>query len=415
MSLAIFLFSYIFIAGGRLPFLKLDRPGGALLGAVAMVAFRVVTPAEAFNHSEDPQRHAVDLDTLVLLLGMMILASYLTHASFFRAAGRLALVVAHTPRMLLIAVCAVSALLSAFLVNDTVCLMLTPMVLAVVEQAKLPARPYLLGVCMASNAGSVATFTGNPQNMLIGAVSGISYARFAAFLAVPALLSTATVAALLLYAYRAQLPRVRFQTQPPAPPVDRPLIALTLLVLAGVIAAFFAGLPMGWSALCGAAVVMALSRREPRSALDQVDFILLLFFGSLFVIIYGVHKEGWALAIRDLFAPLMRGGPLRETLGFASLSLVASNLFSNVPFVMLARHWVPGMQNVELGWQVLALSSTLAGNLTLLGSVANLIVFESARGKDDISFWAYLKIGVPVTLVSLTVGLLALLAEHALF
>ncbi len=191
-------------------------------------------------------------------------------------------------------------------------------------------------------------------------------------------------------------------------------MALSLLALLGVIAAFFAGAPMSWSALCGAAVVMALSLREPREALDKVDFILLLFFASLFVITFGVNKEGWGLRMRELFAPLMHGGPVRETLGFATFSLFASNLFSNVPFVMLARHWVPGMQNPELAWQVLALSSTLAGNLTLLGSVANLIVFEAARGKDDISFWAYLKVGVPVTLLSLFVGLGALLAEHAL-
>jgi Na+/H+ antiporter NhaD/arsenite permease-like protein len=267
---------------------------------------------------------------------------------------------------------------------------------------------------MASNAGSVATFTGNPQNMLIGGSSGMSYARFAAFMALPALLATCTVAALLLYAFRKELSGGRFSAQPPAPPVDRPLMALTLLTLAAVIAAFFAGAPMSWSALCGAAVVMAISQREPRAALDKVDFILLLFFASLFVIIFGVYKDGWALQMRDLFSPLMQGGRARETLGFASLSLVASNLFSNVPFVMLARHWVPGMQNPELAWQVLALSSTLAGNLTLLGSVANLIVFEAARGKDDISFWAYLKIGVPVTLLSLAVGLAVLLAEHAL-
>ncbi len=214
MSLAIFLFSYLFIAGGKLPFLKLDRPGGALLGAVAMVAFRVVSPAEVFNHSADPRQHAVDLDTIVLLLGMMILASYLTHAAFFRAAGRLALKVAHTPRMLLCAVCAVSGLLSAFLVNDTVCLMLTPLVLAVVQDVKLPPRPFLLAVCMASNAGSVATFTGNPQNMLIGSSSGIPYARFAAFMAVPALLSTCVVAALLLYTFREELKRPRFTAQP---------------------------------------------------------------------------------------------------------------------------------------------------------------------------------------------------------
>ncbi|MCK8498263.1 SLC13 family permease [Myxococcus fulvus] len=415
MALAIFLFTYVFIAGARLPFLKLDRPGGALLGAVLMVVFGVVSPAEVFNHSGDTARHAIDADTIVLLLGMMLLAAYMSQAAVFRTAGAWAVRRARTPRLLLIAVTFISAVLSAFLVNDTVCLMLTPLVLATVDDAKLPPVPYLLAVCMGSNSGSVATFTGNPQNMLIQGASAISYASFAAYMAVPALLSTVIVAAALVYLFRNELSTKRFEPQPPPPPVDRWLLVLTLTVTVGVIVAFFAGLPMSWSALAGAALVMALSRREPREALERVDWVLLLFFASLFVVVYGVNKHGWAEEIRLIFAPLMAGPPWRETLGFAGLTLVASNLFSNVPFVMLARSWVPTLQNVELGWHVLALGSTLAGNLTLVGSVANLIVFEAARGKVDMSFMRYLRVGLPVTLVSFAVGIAVLLAEHALF
>jgi Na+/H+ antiporter NhaD/arsenite permease-like protein len=415
MALAIFLVTYLFIAGARLPGVRLDRPGGALLGAVLMVVVGAVTPAEVYNHSEDPARHAVDLDTLVLLTGMMLLAAYLSQAAFFRTVGFHAVRLARTPRMLLVAVAGVSAVLSAFLVNDTVCLMLTPLVLTVVEDARLPPLPYLMAVAMGSNSGSVATFTGNPQNMLIQGASGLPYAGFAAYMALPALLSTAVVVAALLYLYRRELPRTRFEPHPPPPPIDRPLMALALTVLAGVVVAFFAGLPMSWSALSGAAVVMAFSRRPPREALERVDFVLLLFFASLFVIVYGVHKAGWAERIRELFEPLMSGSPMRQTLGFAALTLVASNLFSNVPFVMLARTWVPALQEPVLGWHVLALGSTLAGNLTLVGSVANLIVFETARKHVQLGFWGYFRVGLPVTLVSFTLGLAVLLLEHALF
>lgn len=414
MALAVFLLTYVFIAGARLPFMRLDRPGGALLGAVLMVVLGVVTPAEVFGHSADPARRAVDGDTLVLLAGMMLLSAYLTRAAFFRAVGYHAVRLARTPRVLLVAVALVSAALSAFLVNDTVCLMLTPLVLAVVEDARLPPVPYLLAVCMASNAGSVATFTGNPQNMLIQGASGLSYASFAAYMALPALLSTAVVAGALLWVFRKELPHARFEPHPAPPPVDRPLMALSLAVLAGVVAAFFAGLPMGWSALAGAAVVMAAARWPPREALERVDWVLLAFFASLFVVVYGVNSEGWAERIRSLFSPLMGGGPTREALGFAGLTLVASNVFSNVPFVMLARTWVPTLQDPALGWHVLALGSTLAGNLTLVGSVANLIVFEAARGRVDMGFWRYFKVGLPVTLVSFALGLGVLLAEHAL-
>ncbi|KFE70053.1 SLC13 family permease [Hyalangium minutum] len=415
MALAIFLLTYVFIAGARLPFLKLDRPGGALLGAVLMVVLGVVTPAEVFNHSEDVSRHAVDLDTIVLLLGMMLLAAYLAQAAFFRTAGAHTVRLAHTPRLLLAAVTGISALLSAFLVNDTVCLMLTPLVLVVVEDARLPPVPYLLAVCMGSNSGSVATFTGNPQNMLIQGASKLSYASFAAYMALPAILSTGIVIAMLLYLFRKELPTKRFEPQPQPPPVDRPLMVLTVAVMAAVVVAFFAGFSMSWSALTGAAVVMAMARREPRAIMERVDFVLLVFFASLFIVVYGVNKYGWTEELRALFAPLMAGPPWRETLGFAALTLVASNLFSNVPFVMLARTWVPTLQDPELGWHVLALCSTLAGNLTLIGSVANLIVFEAARDKVKMSFLDYLRVGVPVTLLSFIVGLAVLLAEHALF
>jgi Na+/H+ antiporter NhaD/arsenite permease-like protein len=268
---------------------------------------------------------------------------------------------------------------------------------------------------MASNSGSVATFTGNPQNMLIQGASGLSYAGFAAYMALPALLATGVVIASLLLIFRAQLSPRPFETQRPPPEVDRALLTVSLVALGGVVVAFFAGLPMGWSALAGAAAVMIVSRWPPREALERVDYVLLLFFASLFVVVYGVNKGGWAEEIRLAFAPLMSGGPLRQTLGFASLTLVASNLFSNVPFVMLARSWVPTLQDPLMGWHVLALGSTLAGNLTLVGSVANLIVFEAARGKTEMSFMGYLRVGLPVTLLSFAVGLATLLLEHALF
>ncbi len=415
MALVIFLFTYVFIAGIKLPFPKLDRPGGALVGAVLMVVAGIVAPSEVFNYSSDPARHAVDMDTLVLLLGMMLLADYLSQAAFFRAAGAWALRLAHTPRRLLVAVACISAFLSAFLVNDTICLMLTPLVLVVVEDARLPPIPYLLAVCMASNAGSVATFTGNPQNMLIQGASGLPYAQFVAYMALPAVLSTGVVIAGLLYVFRKELTQERFEPHPPPPPVDRPLLGLTLVTLLGVVAAFFAGLPMSWSALTGAAVVMTLARRHPRQAIERVDYVLLLFFACLFVVVYGVNKAGWADDIYRVFSPFMSGPPWRETLGFAGLTLVASNLFSNVPFVMLARAWVPTLHDPVLGWHVLALGSTLAGNLTLVGSVANLIVFEAARGKAEISFLGYLRVGLPITLISFVLGLAVLLAEHALF
>src|SRR5207248_5593 len=141
-------------------FLRLDRPGGAVAGAVAMVALGVLTPAQVYQE-------AISWDTLVLLLGMMVITSVMARAGIFRWIAWIALRRAHGPRALLAVLVLVAGTLSALLVNDTVCVMCTPLVIALVEAAALPALPYLLGLSFSSNAGSVATLTGNPQNMLI--------------------------------------------------------------------------------------------------------------------------------------------------------------------------------------------------------------------------------------------------------
>ena len=407
MGLAVFLLTYVFLAGFKLPFVKLDRTGAALVGAAAMVGLGVIPPSEVAK--------AIDVDTIVLLLGMMLLAAYLTRAAFFRATAYYVLVHSKTPRGLLFALVMISGLLSAFLVNDTVCLMLTPLVLMLVKSADLPPPPYLLGLCMASNAGSVATFTGNPQNMIIGVASAMPYAQFIAYMALPALLSLGVVFGVLLFAFRKTLPHRSIHPEGPPPPVDRRLMVICTIAVIGILIAFFAGLPLSWSALVGATAVMVVAGINPEEQYKQIDLGLLLFFACLFVVVHGVNHEGWALKMRDLFAPLMVGGPIRESFGFTSLTLVASNLFSNVPFVMLARVWVPGMADPVLGWQVLALASTLAGNLTLIGSVANLIVFEGAKDTIKVSFWEYFRVGAPATLISLVIGLAVLLAERALF
>src|SRR3954452_12759177 len=201
-ALVIFCATYLFLAGAEVPFLELDRPGGALAGAAAMVVFGGVTPEQVY-------REAISWDTIVLLLGMMILSSVMARAGIFRWVGFLALRRAHGPKSLLAAVVVVASVLSAFLVNDTVCVMCTPIVVAMVEAAGLAPLPFLLALAFASNAGSVATLTGNPQNMLIGTLSRIPYARFSAALALPAILSVACVYLVLRIAFRRDLGAVR--------------------------------------------------------------------------------------------------------------------------------------------------------------------------------------------------------------
>src|SRR6266542_1146611 len=383
VALAKFAVTYVAVAAGRVPWLSLDRPlaallrpSAALLGAVFMVAARVLSPAEAGA--------AVNGDTVGLLLGTMILSAYLGEAGFFRWASGRVLDSVRGPRTLLWAVVFTSGVLSALLVNDTVCLMMTPLVLAMVDGAELPPLPYLLALAFGANAGSVATLTGNPQNMIVGTLSGISYARFAAALVLPAAVSLLLVAVLLQLLFARELPRRPLAPARVArPAVDRRLLAkalgATLLVLAG----FLAGLPLAWTALAGAALCMAVGGRAPREALMRVDWPLLLFFAGLFVVVAGVGRAGAADRMHDGVAPLLGHGATRQAIVFSAFSVVACQIVSNVPFVLLAAHWIPRMAEPTLLWLATALAATLAGNLTVVGSVANIIVLELAGERSE--------------------------------
>jgi Na+/H+ antiporter NhaD/arsenite permease-like protein len=407
VALAIFAVTYLAVAAGRLPWLSVDRPSAALLGAVLMVAARVLTPAEAAA--------AVNGDTLGLLLGTMILSAYLGEAGFFRwASGRILRAVAG-PRALLWAIVFTSGVLSAFLVNDTVCLMMTPLVLALVDSAALPALPYLLALAFGANAGSVATLTGNPQNMIVGTLSGIPYARFAAALALPAAASLAIVAAVLHLLFRRDLPRGKLAAPPAVDAaVDGPLLARALVATGIAIAGFVAGFPLAWTALFAAALLMAVAGRAPREALQRVDWPLLVFFAGLFVVVAGVAKAGVASRMHDLVAPALGEGTPRHAVVFSAFAVAGSQLVSNVPFVILAGEWIPRMSEPRLMWLVTALASTLAGNLTVLGSVANVIVIELAGSRVHVRFWRFLAVGAVVTTATLAAGLGLLLAERAL-
>ncbi len=407
LALLVFGATYCAIAAGSVPYLSLDRPAAALLGAVMMVAVGVLTPAEAGA--------AINGDTVGLLLGMMILAAYLTEAGFFRWASWKVVTSVSSPRTLLWALVVSAGALSAVLVNDTVCLMVTPLVLRIVDDAELPPVPYLLAVAFGSNAGSVATLTGNPQNMLVGTLSGISYARFAVALAAPAAVSVLLVAALLHLIFGRQLPARRLAPAHVARPVvDRVLMGKSVGVTGLVMLGFLVGLPLAWTALAGAALCIAIGGRAPREALMRVDWPLLLFFAGLFVVVAGVARSGAADRMHEAIAPLLGGSPERQALHFSLFSVVASQVVSNVPFVLLAAHWIPRMADPQLLWLATALAATLAGNLTVIGSVANLIVLELAGERGRIGFWRFFRYGAVVTGATLAASLGLLLLERSI-
>ena len=405
LAICIFAFTYLLISGRRLKILPLNRPAAALLGTVLMVATGVMTPAEAYK--------AVDYDTLVLLLGMMLFSAYLYFAGFFDWAADWVLRVAKTPQRLLLYLIVTSGVLSALLVNDTVCLMLTPLVVAVMVRGKLPLPPYLLALSMSANIGSVATLVGNPQNMIIGVQSKIPFLRFSASLLPVAVAGLAIQYAVLRIGFRRLLAETVIHVPEPGNrPLDRRLIAICFATLALVFTGFVAGLNLAWTALAGGAVVMVLGRRDTHETLKQVDWHLLVFFAALFVVVEGLNKTGLPNQIYSHLRGLFGGDENRQAWNLAWFSVAGSNIFSNVPFVLVAGKWLQNFTNPELMWKVMALATTFAGNLTILGSVANIIVVESARKHVEVGFWDYAKFGIPVTLLTVLAGMAILLWLH---
>lgn len=402
LAIAIFAFTYLLISGRRLKILPLNRPAAALLGTVLMVATGVMTPKQAYA--------AVDYDTLVLLLGMMLIAAYLYLGGFFDWAADWVLRRAGTPQRLLLFLIVTSGVLSALLVNDTVCLMLTPLVVTVMVRGGLPLPPYLLALAMSANLGSVATLVGNPQNMIIGSLSGIPFVRFSASLLPAAVVCLGIQYAVLRLGFRRVLAAASIRVPDGLErPLDRRLIRLSFLALALVFAGFVAGLNLAWTALAGGALVMVLARRDTHEVLKQVDWHLLVFFAALFVVVEGLNRTG----LPDQAYGRMRGvfgaSTTSQAWNLAWFSVLGSNVFSNVPFVLVAGKWIPNFASPELMWKVMSLATTLAGNLTLLGSVANIIVVESARKHVEVGFWDYARFGIPVTVLTLGAGMAVLL------
>jgi Na+/H+ antiporter NhaD/arsenite permease-like protein len=387
-GIVIFIASYVVFAFGKFPGMKIDRPGMAIIGAVLMVAFRIVNASDALR--------SVDFATIVLLFSMMLIVANLHLVGFFDVVAEF-VVTRMGARHLLPAVIVSTGVLSAFFVNDIICLVMVPIVLKITKRLGLPPLGYLIAVATASNIGSVATITGNPQNILIGSYSGISYRSFMAHLAPIAAIGLFIDWAVLHFLYPIRCE----STVAPVEKAPRELkLAKPAFVVAGVIAGFLVGFPPALVAAVGAAVILISRSMEPRLVYDEVDWGLLVFFVGLFVIVGGAEKVG----IVDGMLDVAQTWNLHNSAIFAVVTAVMSNIVSNVPAVMLLKSVVPGFPDPHRAWLLLAMASTLAGNLTITGSIANIIVVERAREEVVIGFKDYLRAGVPVTLLTLLFG-----------
>lgn len=392
-ALVVFAFSYIALSIGRVPGLRTDRLAAAIIGATLMVAVGGLRLSAA--------QAAIDGNTLALLFGMMILSAALELSGAFELVGWWVAKRRPKPLTLLAGVCALTAVASAFFINDVVCLAFTPVVLRITEELELDPRPHLLGLATASNIGSVATITGNPQNILIGSLSGIHYRDFSAALAPVAALSLLANLAVLAFVHRRTLA---------APPGDRPVrrqpsyyrrwLYKAIVISTAVLAGFIAGAPPALVALLGGSAVLVTRAVHPKRVYARIDWGLLALFVGLFVITAGVEGVGLGEKLVHALHWLDPG----SVPGLTALTAVASNLLSNVPAVMVLKSAVPHLPDPQRAWLVLAMASTLAGNVTLLGSLATMIVVEKAKHRVKIGFFDFLKVGLPSALISLAIG-----------
>src|SRR6266513_2052903 len=271
VAVAAFVGSYAALGLGRVPGFRVDRTGVAIIGATAMVVSGVIGWDDAVA--------SVDAHTLVLLFGMMIVTAYLRLSGFFGLVMAWAIRNARTPLALLGVITAASGVLSAFFVNDVVCLVLTPVVLAVTRRLLLPPVPYLIALATAANLGSVATLTGNPQNMLVGSFSGIGYRTFLAREAPVAALGLACVLVVVWLAYRRQLPHARLEIAPDARmAIHYPLMVKTIAAVCVMLVAFLAGVPIAIVAIAGAGVTLLTRRVKPEKVYREVNWGLLVLF-----------------------------------------------------------------------------------------------------------------------------------------
>jgi Na+/H+ antiporter NhaD/arsenite permease-like protein len=397
LAILVFLVTYLVIAIGKLPGLQLDRAGAALVGASLMVGLGILPLDEAYR--------AVDFDTITLLLGMMIVVANLHLSGFFRLVSDWVVARAGHPLLLLIAIVLVSGLFSAFLVNDTICLVMTPLVVELVKRLRRDPAPYVLAIPMASNIGSTATITGNPQNMMIGSFSRIPYGTFAGALWPVALFGLALCALFIALNYRRE-----FLTDERLPRISSPpthyhgaLVMKSVVITVAMMVLFFAGQPVAKVAIGGGAILLLTRKVKAEKVYQEIDWPLLLMFVGLFIVVAGLEKTVLTPEIVSAVGRLDLGAPFM----LSAITAALSNIVSNVPAVLVLKPFIAGAADPQRSWLVVAMASTLAGNFTLLGSVANLIVVQRARTRGvNIGFWTYFRIGAPLTLATIIFGAL---------
>ncbi|MGY6530683.1 MAG: anion transporter [Cyanobacterium sp.] len=386
--------SYLGLGMGFFPYLRMNRATIAFVGSAFMVGLGVVTLEEGWG--------AIDVNTIVFLLSMMIINSYLSYGGFFNLVIQRLLQFSLSAFGLMVILTFSTAFLSALFLNDTLVLVMTPLVLKLTINLGLNPIPYLLAIASATNLGSLPTLNGNPQNILVASFSGIGYLDFLQTLSPIAVVSLFIQIALLYLLYpnvrsrSAVIPSHQPLTITPLPPVKThlPLLIKTLVITAIMLIGFVVGMPLAETAFIAAALLLITRRLKAQKVLQQINWSLLLMFSGLFILTRSVQN----LNLLDIFVPY-----IDHPWGLVTVTAILSNLISNVPAVLLIKDF---MADNPQNWILLASSSTLAGNLSLFGSVANLIMVESAKSEGyHLSFTEHLRFGFPLTVITILLTL----------
>ncbi|MDD1770545.1 MAG: hypothetical protein LUO79_05620 [Methanomassiliicoccales archaeon] len=427
LALIVFVVTYVLISIRRFRWFNIERPAVAMLGAALMIVLGVVTPQEAID--------AIDLNILALLLGMMLLVASLQLCGFFTWVSLRIIGSSKNLFEFLVMIMVATAVLSALILNDAVVLLFTPIIIQTCRLIKVNPIPFLVAEAVSANIGSVATEVGNPQNVFIAAQSGIPFVDFSARLLPVAAISLFVAIVLIWFVFRRDLKLGQAETKPRRffpKEVSRPIdceaarckinfegmhksvyivLGVLVVVFLGFVFSSVIGMPLSIVAIVGGTVVLfalPLFNRQAsaKSILGGVDWTLLLFFVGLFIVLKGVEVSGLMNEMVSIFESTGEG--LTSVPGLTAFSGILSNLISNVPAVMLLSPFLVTLGSTTL-WLTLAASSTLAGNATILGAAANVIVAESGeRMGVEISFWKFVKAGLPITVITLLVSIILL-------
>lgn len=396
ISLFIILLTLYGIAVGSYPAFRMNRATIALVGAAVLIFIGSIKLEQAYD--------AIDLNTILLLFSMMILNGNLRICGFFKLLSSKIISFAKTPNQLLALIIFSSGILSAFFLNDTVVIIFTPLVIEVTLALKRNPIPYLIGLVTAANIGSSATIIGNPQNMIIGVSSGIPFTKYALYQTPPSLIGLIVIWIVITLIYKREFDKIRFEklNLPEVKPY-RPLLIKSLVSSLLMIIAFLMGVSVTLAAFGAASLLLITRRLKPERVFMEIDWSLLVFFSALFVVTKSIDTAGFGKYLSLTLEPYITKG----VTSFAVSSALLSNIVSNVPAVLLYRPIIPKLINPEQAWLILGMATTFAGNLTLIGSVANLIVAETAKKHFiKLSFMEYLKSGLIITIISLFFGVI---------